>query len=95
MVTLLQFFDFRGEKTIPQFGSIQWGRIRYMKIYKFDCVGRVPSSIADLDKCEMCQNEHICIGLSGGIQTTAATQSEDRTSNEDTHRRYPHKSEMV
>lgn len=66
-----------------------------MKIYKFDCVGRVPSSIADLDKCEMCQNEHICIGLWGGIQTSAVTQSEDGISSEDTQRRYQPKTDLA
>ena len=37
-----------------------------MKIHRFDCIGRVPSSIEDLKKCEMCLNEEICMGLSTG-----------------------------
>lgn len=37
-----------------------------MKVYKFDCLGRVPASIEELKKCELCQNEEICMGLSSG-----------------------------
>ena len=45
-----------------------------MKIYKYDCIGREPSSIKDLEKCEMCQNEEICTALWSGMQAeTKAT----------------------
>jgi hypothetical protein len=46
-----------------------------MKIYKYDCIGRVPSSIRDLEKCETCQNEEICMGLWGAPQVTTASTS--------------------
>jgi hypothetical protein len=42
-----------------------------MKIYRFDCIGRSPSSIDDLRKCETCLNEEICVGLWGGAQITS------------------------
>lgn len=42
-----------------------------MKIYRFDCIGRSPSSIDDLRKCETCLNEEICIGLWGGPQLSS------------------------
>ena len=47
-----------------------------MKIYKHDCIGRVPSSIKDLEKCEMCQNEEICTALWSGaqVETKAKTR---------------------
>jgi len=38
------------------------------KIYKKNCIGRVPSSIADLEECALCQNEEICTSLWGGPQ---------------------------
>jgi hypothetical protein len=38
------------------------------KIYKKSCVGRVPSSIADLEECALCQNEELCASLWGGPQ---------------------------
>lgn len=47
-----------------------------MKIYKYDCIGRVPSSIKDLEKCEMCQNEEICTGLWSGIQVDSSATAD-------------------
>jgi hypothetical protein len=38
------------------------------KIYKKNCIGKVPSSIADLDECSLCQNEELCASLWGGPQ---------------------------
>lgn len=50
-----------------------------MKIYKFDCIGRVPSSIKDLEKCEQCQNEEICLGLSGVMQHPSHAENRENS----------------
>lgn len=51
-----------------------------MKIHKFDCLGRVPSSIEDLKKCEMCVNEEICMGLASGAYAGTAEHTLDASS---------------
>jgi hypothetical protein len=43
-------------------------KLKLNKIYKKDCIGRVPSSIADLETCSLCQNEDVCMSLWGGSQ---------------------------
>jgi len=35
------------------------------KVFKKDCIGRVPSSIKDLEECALCENEEICLSLLG------------------------------
>jgi len=42
--------------------------MRLNKIYKKNCIGRVPSSIRDLEECALCENEDICMSLMGGAQ---------------------------
>ncbi len=46
------------------------------KIYKKNCIGRVPSSIADLEECALCENEEICASLWGGPQVVRHSTSD-------------------
>ena len=50
-----------------------------MKIYKKDCIGRVPSSIRELEECALCENEQICMSLCGAvpIQRSSSTDSKE------------------
>lgn len=42
--------------------------MRLNKIYKKNCIGRVPSSIRDLEECALCENEELCASLWGAAQ---------------------------
>ncbi len=45
------------------------------KIYKKDCIGRVPASIRELEECELCENEDICLSLMGASQVVRGASS--------------------
>ena len=48
-----------------------------MKVHKFDCLGRVPASIEELKKCEMCLNEEICMGISSASYLGASEYDQE------------------
>ncbi len=45
------------------------------KIYKKNCLGRVPASIRELEECALCENESICLSLIGVPPATRCSVS--------------------
>ncbi len=58
-----------------------------MKIYKKDCIGRVPSSIRELEECALCENEQICMSLWGAVQIQGSSSTESKEKEELSPRR--------
>jgi len=58
-----------------------------MKIYKKDCIGRVPSSIRELEECALCENEQICMSLWGAVQIQGSSSTESKKKEELSPRR--------
>ena len=50
--------------------------MRLNKIYKKNCIGRVPSSIRDLEECALCENEELCMSLMGAAQVVRTPAEE-------------------
>lgn len=49
-----------------------------MRTQKFDCIGRVPASISDLDKCDICLNESLCMSMQGGVSQADVQKAEEK-----------------
>ena len=49
-----------------------------MKFRKFDCMGRVPASISDLDNCDICLNETVCMSMQGIVTQAAIEETEEK-----------------
>ena len=56
-----------------------------MKIYKKDCIGRVPSSIRELEECAL--YEQICMSLCGAVPIQRSSSTEGKENEERSLRR--------